>query len=114
MTAARAVEVVGSLGESGYAEADAALAETDRLLVESYPGDTGARQPIHTVYVPGHLYRPGVAGEWGAAALDAVEASGGLRAVVYDLVGDAEADVSPAGPSGRASHPRRAPRPQEA
>ncbi|WP_456285909.1 HpcH/HpaI aldolase/citrate lyase family protein [Microbacterium sp. JZ70] len=93
MTAARAVEVAGSLGESDYAEADAALAATDRLLVESYPGDTGARQPIHTVYVPGHLYRPGLAGEWGAAALEAVEASGGLRALVSDLVGDAEADV---------------------
>ncbi|WP_309065420.1 DUF6986 family protein [Microbacterium sp.] len=87
MTAAAAIGITGTLDDGDYADADAALAATDRLLVESYPGDTGTRQPIHTVYIPGDRYRAGIAGEWGAEALQAVEAAGGLDSLAEELTG---------------------------
>ncbi|KAB1656750.1 aldolase [Pseudoclavibacter chungangensis] len=80
-----------TLDEADYAHADAALAATDRLLDEQYPGDAGTRQPIHTVYVPADRYRPGLAGEWGAQARAALDAAGGVERLVADL-GVAEAD----------------------
>ncbi|WP_426326026.1 DUF6986 family protein [Microbacterium sp. E-13] len=73
------------------------LAPTDRLLAERYPGDDGSRQPVHTVYVPGDRYTPALPDEWGAAALAAVSAQGGMPAVVRllgapdDLVADVAA-----------------------
>ena len=35
---------------------DRRLAETDRELLERFPGDSGTRQPVHTVYVPGDRF----------------------------------------------------------
>ncbi|MEV4689128.1 DUF6986 family protein [Microbacterium sp. LWH3-1.2] len=64
---------------------DRLLAPTDRLLADGYPGDDGARQPVHTVYVPADRYSPALAREWGAAALAAVAVQGGMDAVVLDL-----------------------------
>ena len=40
-----------SLSTGDLAAIDAQLADTDRLLEQSYPGDDGSRQPVHTVYV---------------------------------------------------------------
>ncbi|MEH1128288.1 DUF6986 family protein [Micromonospora sp. CPCC 206061] len=57
-----------------YAELDRRLAPVDAALASRYPGDRGGRQPVHTVYVPADAFRAGVAGEWGAAARDALEA----------------------------------------
>jgi len=85
------VQYQASFGESDYAFAAEALASTDQLLVGEYPGDTGSRQPIHTVYIPGHVYHAGIAGEWGRQAVDAVDAAGGLDRLVADLGVD-EAD----------------------
>ncbi|MFB7892318.1 aldolase/citrate lyase family protein [Microbacterium sp. NPDC056044] len=64
---------------------DRLLAPTDRLLAEQYPGDDGARQPVHTVYVPADRYTPALPREWGAAALDAVTAHGGMTVVIREL-----------------------------
>ena len=61
--------------ESTLASVEAKLAATDRLLETSYPGDTGARQPIHTVYVPGDKYTVDLPERWGH---NAVATAGGL------------------------------------
>lgn len=80
-----------SLAAADFAAAAEALAPTDRLLLTAYPGDSGSRQPIHTVYVPGDRYAPGLAREWGDAALAAVEGVGGIERLVAAL-GIADAD----------------------
>ena len=74
VTTTHTIQATTSLGADDYAAAADQLAETDRLLATAYPGDSGSRQPIHTVYVPGDKYHAGVAAEWGQAALDAVAA----------------------------------------
>ena len=61
--------------ESTLASVETLLADTDQLLEASYPRDTGARQPIHTVYVPGDKYTPDLPAAWGQNAL---VAAGGL------------------------------------
>nr|WP_330166665.1 aldolase/citrate lyase family protein [Brevibacterium sp. CCUG 69071] len=60
------------------AEIDSLLSETDALLRTSYPGERDARQPVHTVYVPGHDTSPTLPRDWGRQALDAVESNGGM------------------------------------
>lgn len=57
--------------ESTLAAVEARLADTDKLLRENYPGDSGARQPVHTVYVPGDRFTGELAAQWGANALTA-------------------------------------------
>lgn len=54
------------------------LQSTDEFLEHTYPGDDGRRQPVHTVYVPGNLYRADLPAEWGRQARDAAESVGGL------------------------------------
>lgn len=44
---------------------------------DRYPLDTGARQPVHTVYGGAHLWRRDLAGKLGAVALDALDRYGG-------------------------------------
>lgn len=51
--------------ESTLASVEAKLEATDRLLETSYPGDSGARQPIHTVYVPADKYTVDLPEHWG-------------------------------------------------
>jgi citrate lyase beta subunit len=62
------------LGASDYADLDARLAAHDAFLLARYPGERAGRQPVHTVYVPADRVTPGLAGEWGAAALSALDA----------------------------------------
>jgi citrate lyase beta subunit len=61
------------LDPSAYTRLDAALADVDASLAANYPGDSGERQPIHTVYVPADRFTTGLVGEWGAAALAALD-----------------------------------------
>ena len=77
-------------------ELDAMLAGTDRLLATAYPGDTGSRQPVHTVYVPADRFTPQMSPEWGAAALDAANAQGGLAAIAEDIGLAEDADAAAA------------------
>ncbi|GAA2201786.1 DUF6986 family protein [Sinomonas flava] len=84
-------------GEADYERIDAGLADTDRLLAVGYPGDSGSRQPVHTVYVPADRFTPSLPAEWGAAALAAAEEAGGVRALA-ELVGlspELAAEVAP-------------------
>lgn len=52
---------------------DAQLADTDAAYAATYPGTDGARQPVHTVYVPADRYDAGIAARWGADALDVLD-----------------------------------------
>lgn len=76
------------------ARIDAKLAATDELLETAYPGDSGARQPVHTVYVPADRYTPDLPARWGADALAAVDAAGGMEALA-ERVGIAPELVAP-------------------
>ena len=40
------------LRDTDLDELDRRLAPADAELAARYPGDSGARQPVHTVYVP--------------------------------------------------------------
>jgi citrate lyase beta subunit len=80
-----------TLAAADLAAAKDALVSTDRLLARAYPGETGKRQPIHTVYVPGQRYHTGLAQAWGAEARLAVANFGGFNRFV-EAIGVAEAD----------------------
>jgi len=73
------------LSSEDLASIDRRLAETDRLLATGYPGDQGARQPVHTVYVPADRYTPDLPQRWGAEALSAVDGFGGANALAEAL-----------------------------
>lgn len=73
------------LSDADLAKIDQHLAETDDLLDTVYPGDSGARQPVHTVYVPADQFTPDLSARWGAQALDAVEASGGMESLAEQI-----------------------------
>jgi hypothetical protein len=45
-----------------------ALADANRAFAARYPGESGARQPVHTVYGGGHLFRADTAGRLGGLA----------------------------------------------
>ena len=80
----------GSLSADDLAQIDAQLTDTDRLLERNYPGDDGTRQPVHTVYVSADRFTPSFAAEWGAQALAAAEAHGGLARLGHLLGQDAD------------------------
>ncbi len=79
---------------------DVQLAAADHDLAAGYPGDAGARQPVHTVYVPADRVGPDVCRDWGtqalglldrhapdpAAAAAATGLGAGLDQAVYDGV----------------------------
>ncbi|MBM7766777.1 DUF6986 family protein [Glutamicibacter nicotianae] len=71
--------------ESTLASVEAQLADTDHLLEHSYPGDSGARQPVHTVYVPGDKFTAGLPDAWGANALAAAGNAAGLAKLAAKL-----------------------------
>jgi citrate lyase beta subunit len=62
-----------SLDPSAYTRLDGALVEVDRQLLAAYPGDSGTRQPVHTVYVPADRFTAQLPDEWGALALAALD-----------------------------------------
>src|SRR5436305_15189842 len=49
------------------------LAEANRAFAARYPGETGARQPVHTFYGGAHLFRAGTAAKLGALAIGSLE-----------------------------------------
>jgi citrate lyase beta subunit len=61
------------LRDTDLDELDRRLAPADAELAARYPGDSGARQPVHTVYVPADQMTPGLPAGWGAQALAALE-----------------------------------------
>ncbi|MEA5453901.1 aldolase [Sinomonas sp. JGH33] len=84
-------------GDADYERIDAGLADTDRLLADGYPGDSGTRQPVHTVYVPADRFTPSIAADWGQQALAAAAEAGGIQRLA-ELVGlspELAAEVAP-------------------
>jgi citrate lyase beta subunit len=53
---------------------DERLAAADADLEARYPGDSGERQPVHTVYVPADRYHADLAADWGREALETLDA----------------------------------------
>ncbi|MGI8458278.1 MAG: DUF6986 family protein [Propionibacteriaceae bacterium] len=78
-------------------EIDRSLKDTDELLQAAYPGPAAGRQPVHTVYVPADRYTASLPAEWGRAAIDLVDAHGGLAAVaaLIGLSPELAEEVSP-------------------
>jgi len=91
-----------SLSEKKLAKALARVDEANDELVARYPGDSGARQPVHTVYGGAHLFSADTArklGELAVRALDtyaptaetfaeAIGLPGGLAGKVHERVLD--------------------------
>jgi citrate lyase beta subunit len=74
--------VLPRLGVDVLDDLDRRLAPADADLAARYPGDAGARQPVHTVYVPADLMTPGLAADWGAQARVALDRhAGGAQAL---------------------------------
>ena len=61
------------LTAADLAEVERIMAPADAALARDYPGDPGARQPVHTVYVPADRVVPGLVGTHGAAARAALD-----------------------------------------
>ena len=80
------------------AQLDADLAASDEALLEGFQGDRGVRQPLHTVYVPGHNYHADLITEWGTRAAEALAENGGTAAEFAAAAGldaDLMADLYP-------------------
>ena len=85
------------LADSLTQQVDHLLADADAALTGAYPGGTAARQPVHTVYVPGHLFRSDLVGVWGADAAATIDERAGLFAEVAggpDLVSRVRAKLA--------------------
>jgi hypothetical protein len=52
---------------------DSRLAAADEQLRRHYPGDSGSRQPVHTVYVPADRFSAATPRDWGRAALELLD-----------------------------------------
>lgn len=64
---------VPRLTAADLAEVERIMAPADAALARDYPGESVARQPVHTVYVPADRVTPGVVAELGAAARAALD-----------------------------------------
>ncbi|HVG31514.1 MAG TPA: hypothetical protein VM911_00480 [Pyrinomonadaceae bacterium] len=62
-----------SLSDEAIREATAALVEANARFTARYPGETGRRQPVHTVYGGAHLFRADSAQRLGALGLRSLE-----------------------------------------
>jgi len=62
------------LTAADLAEVERIMAPADAALARDYPGETLARQPVHTVYVPADRVASGVVASLGAAARAALDA----------------------------------------
>jgi citrate lyase beta subunit len=76
-----------ALDAGAYARLDSALAHVDAELLAGYPGDSGTRQPVHTVYVPADRFTAKLPEEWGALALAAVDTHLPDAATLADVLG---------------------------
>jgi citrate lyase beta subunit len=72
------------------------LRRTNELLARAYPGETGERQPVHTVYGGAHLFKADTAPRLGRLALAAVNEyapDGAALARALDLAPDVDATL---------------------
>ena len=66
---------------------DAALAASDAAFAHEYPGERGARQPVHTVYVPADRFGPDTVRQWGGSAARVLAEHGDPAATFADSAG---------------------------
>ncbi|MFE9242212.1 DUF6986 family protein [Nocardiopsis sp. NPDC006938] len=83
-------------------ELDTRLAEADARLDREYPGTSGGRQPVHSVYVPAGRIRPGLAADWGREAVASLDEYAPKAADLAEITGLSEAAVADALPLVRA------------
>jgi len=62
-----------SLTEPDFARASALSGDSLAMLAARYPGDSGGRQPVHTVYGGAQLFKSDTPKRLGALALRALE-----------------------------------------
>ena len=73
MTDSIAAPLRTSLGAGALDAPVSTLRLANLAFAQRYPGEVGARQPVHTVYGGAHLFRPDSAGRLGAVARRALE-----------------------------------------
>ena len=88
---------VPTLSDTARRAIEELLSGPDAESAQRYPGDSGARQPVHTVYVPGDRYTPDLPVQWGQVARKALEEAGGIDHLldVHASVGAAPAVDGP-------------------
>ncbi|MFB7911777.1 aldolase/citrate lyase family protein [Kitasatospora sp. NPDC056076] len=79
-----------SFSAAARAAVEALLAPVDADLARRYPGETGTRQPVHTVYVPADAFRADTVREWGRQALEAFDTHAGTPAELARALGVAD------------------------
>ena len=62
-----------TLSAEAIAQAAPGLTEANRAFAARYPGESGARQPIHCFYGGAHLFRADTAAKLGALALESLD-----------------------------------------
>src|ERR1700726_3657543 len=62
-----------SLTETSLQQIDESLRASNNAFAKNYPGETGRRQPVHTVYGGAHLFKADSARRLGALALRSLE-----------------------------------------
>ncbi|MBO1417045.1 aldolase/citrate lyase family protein [Streptomyces sp. FH025] len=89
------IDGTGPTGEASFSAAaraavEALLAPVDADLARRYPGDSGARQPVHTVYVPADAFHADTVREWGRQALESFDTHAGTPAELARALGVAD------------------------
>ncbi|ARF80311.1 DUF6986 family protein [Kitasatospora aureofaciens] len=89
------VDGTGATGGASFSAAardavEALLAPVDADLARRYPGDSGTRQPVHTVYVPADAFGADTVREWGRQALEAFDTHAGTPAELARALGVAD------------------------
>ncbi|MEU5386623.1 DUF6986 family protein [Kitasatospora cineracea] len=79
-----------SFSDTALAAVEALLAPVDAELTRRYPGESGSRQPVHTVYVPADVFGADTVREWGAQALAAFDEHAGTPGRLAEALGVAD------------------------
>jgi len=72
---------------------DAELATVDAEVAAAYPGESGTRQPVHTVYVPADRFDRHTAAAWGEQALETFDAYASDLTAIWGAPADLQGRV---------------------
>jgi citrate lyase beta subunit len=76
-----------TLSDQDLSSVTSALARANQSLAVHYPGESGARQPVHTVYGGAHIFKADTAKRLGDLAVKAFEKHGGDPETLAKAVG---------------------------
>ncbi|MFC8721624.1 DUF6986 family protein [Kitasatospora sp. NPDC057198] len=79
-----------SFSDAARAAVEALLTPVDAELTRRYPGESGSRQPVHTVYVPADAFGADTVREWGAQALAVLDEHAGTPGRLAEALGIAD------------------------